>query len=139
MKSKEKGTIIIISIIIIWTSILIIRYFSSNQAITLATNVEEKIQISSAKKTDLDTIIKENNNVSNKQEISKEITELEYITKYTNNNEMLKGTTRVAQEGRNGTQEIIKRKTFDEHGNLTRYLMYNGPYVIFWDFEWEQS
>ena len=37
------------------------------------------------------------------------------------------------------TDTSTRSLEFDGHGNLTRYLMYNGPYVIFWDFEWEKS
>ena len=120
MNSKEnkKYTAIIISIIIIWTSILGISYFTSNRPISYATSSNGNAQISNAKSIDLEKIIAENTKVDTSEEIIKEIVELEYITKYRNNDEMLKGTTKVAQEGRNGTQEIIIKRKYDEYGSI---------------------
>lgn len=120
MKSKDKGTIFIISVIIIWISILLVYFFSSNKPISYATDGEVDIQISNAGTVDIDKIISENTHISTKEEIVREVVELEYITQYTNNNEMLKGTTNVVHEGRNGTQEIIKKRTYDEQGILIK-------------------
>ena len=121
MKSKDnrKYTAILMSIIIIWTSILIICRFSSNKLISYATsNNNEQIQISNAQSIDLETIINENTKANIREEIVKEYVELEYITKYRDNNELLKGTTNVSQEGRNGTQEIVLKRKYDEQGIL---------------------
>lgn len=120
MNSKEnkKYTAVIISIIIIWTSILLICYFTSNKPISYATSSNENIQISRAQIIDLEKIIAENTKVDTSEEIVKEIVELEYITKYRNNDELLKGTTKVSQEGRNGTQEIIIKRKYDEQKNI---------------------
>lgn len=120
MNSKEnkKYTAVLMFIIIIWTSILAIYYLTSNKPISYATSSNYNIQISNAESIDLEKIIAENTKVYTSEEIIKEIVELEYITKYRNNDEMLKGTTKVSQEGRNGTQEIIIKKEYDEQGNL---------------------
>lgn len=119
MNSKEgkKYIAILFSIVFIWTGILAIYYFTSNKPISYASS-SENIQISNAQSIDLDRIIKENTKVDTSEEIIKEIVELEYITKYRNNDELLKGTTQVSQEGRNGTQEIIIRRKYDEQGSL---------------------
>ena len=119
MNSKEnkRYTAMLMSIIVIWTSILAIYYFTSNKPISYATN-SNSIQISNAQSIDLEKIISENTKANTREEIIKEIVELEYITKYKNNNEMLKGTTQVSQEGRNGTQEIIIKRKYDEQGNI---------------------
>ena len=120
MNSKENRKYIAISmsIIIIWMSILVISYFTSNKPISYATSSNVNAQISNAKSIDLEKIIAENTKVDTSEEIIKEIVELEYITKYRNTDEMLKGTTKVAQEGRNGTQEIIIKRKYDEYGNI---------------------
>lgn len=122
MNSKEnkKYTAILMFIIIIWTSILVIYYFISNKPISYATSSNDGIQISNAESTDLEKIIAENTKIHTSEEIVKEIVDLEYITKYRNNDEMLKGTTKVSQEGRNGTQEIIIKREYDEQGNLIK-------------------
>ena len=120
MNSKEnrKYTALLMSIIIIWTSILAICYFASNKPISYATSSGNNLQISSAQSIELEKIISENTKQNNNEEIVKEIVELEYITKYRNNDELLKGTTQVFQEGRNGTQEIIIRRKYDEQGQI---------------------
>lgn len=116
-KENKKCTAILMSIIIIWTSALAIYYFTSNKPISYATN-GESIQISNAQTINLEKIISENTKVNTSEEIIKEIVELEYITKYRNNDELLKGTTQVSQEGRNGTQEIIIKRKYDDKGNI---------------------
>ena len=117
-KEKNKNTIILLSIIIIWTSILSICYYMSDKKITYATNGKENMYISNAQNIDIEKIIKENTNVTTREEIVKEEIELEYITKYRNNNELLKGTTQVSQEGRNGTQQIIIKREYNELGEI---------------------
>ena len=117
-KDNNKYIVVLISVIVVWTSILFICYFASNKPISYATYENDNIQISNAQMIDLEKIISENTNITTKEEIVKEEVELEYITKYRNNDEMLKGTTSIAQEGRNGIQEIILKRTFDEQGNL---------------------
>ena len=123
-KEKNKRTVIILLIIIIWTSILGIYSFLSYKPISYAsnksTNPNESIQISKAKAINLEEIIGENTHISTREEIVKEEIELEYITKYRNNNELLKGTTQVSQEGRNGIQQIITKKMYDEQGNMIK-------------------
>ena len=126
MKSKEKNktTIMVLIVIIIWISALGIYYFIKNKPVSYASNNEsikdKNIKISNAEAIDIEKVIGENTHISTREEIVKEEVELEYITKYRNNDELLKGTTQVSQEGRNGIQQIITKKVYDEQGNLLK-------------------
>lgn len=65
----------------------------------------------------LDEIV--NNNTQNKQKeeyITEEV-ELEYITIYQTNSNLSKGVIQVIQEGREGKQQITKKKTY-ENGEI---------------------
>ena len=76
------------------------------------------IEISDANEINLDEIINKNTeNVGYREEIRVEEVELEYITKYRNNNNLYIGTKEVSQEGRNGIQKITTKITYDEDGN----------------------
>ena len=117
-KDNKKYTSIFLVLIIIGISALLLYCFTYNKPISYATSNNENAQISNAKSIDLEKIIAENTKIDTSEEVIKEIVELEYITKYRNNDEMLKGTTKVSQEGRNGTQEIIIKRKYDEYGNI---------------------
>lgn len=122
-KEKNKGNIIVFTIIAIWLLLIVICYFGINKQISYASSKDinsDKIQISGAQKIDLENILSENAKAGVREEIITEEVELEYITKYQNSSELLKGTTRVAQEGRNGTQQIVKKRTYDDQGNLVK-------------------
>ena len=61
----------------------------------------------------------QNNNTQNKQKeeyITEEV-ELEYITIYQTNSNLSKGVIQVIQEGREGKQQITKKKTY-ENGEI---------------------
>ncbi len=121
-KDKNKGNIIIATIIIVWT-LCILCYLWINKPITYASSTDktsENIQISNAEKVDIEEILNENMQATTREEIVTKEVELEYITKYQNTNELVKGTTRVATEGRNGTQKIITKKIYDETGKLIK-------------------
>ncbi len=120
-KEKNKGNLIIGIIIIAWIIIIGIYYLFNDKQISYAYSEETEqntTQISNAEKVDLETIINKNTQVSTREEIVVEETELEYITKYRNNDQLLKGTTQISQEGRNGTQQIITKKTYNEKGEI---------------------
>ena len=69
----------------------------------------------------LDKIIQKNSkNEKYREEVVVKEEELEYITKYRNNPDLYIGKTEVSQEGRNGTQAITIKKTYDENGKLLR-------------------
>lgn len=119
MKSKEKiilGIILILILAIIYISILIY----SNKSVSYASNVQtsnQTLEISNAEKVDVEQIIAQNQKNDVEQIITEEI-ELEYITEYKNNNELSKETIQVIQEGRTGIQQVTKKITYDENGEM---------------------
>lgn len=125
MSAKEKQKVIKILVIAISITLLIIAIyikFISNKEI-YATNEKttkaNKIQISNAPNINLEEIIQKNTKqLNNKEEIYEKQEELEYITKYRNNNELYIGNTQVSQEGRNGIQTITMKRTYDNDGNI---------------------
>ena len=133
MKSKEKQIKkYIIGIIILLSLAAFLINIEKNEKFTYASNGQEisinttsidneSIKISNAKKIDLDEIIQKNSNSAHyKEEIIVEEEELEYITKYRNNDDIYIGKTEVAQEGRNGIQAITIKKTYDKNGDLVK-------------------
>ena len=129
MNANEKNKKIKIILIIIPLIILIVTYlYISNKYEKKAyaydngnsQNIKNSqiIEKSNAKEINLDEIINRNTeSVGSREEISIEEVELEYITKYRNNNELYIGTKEVSQEGRNGIQKITTKITYDENGN----------------------
>ena len=112
----------IISLLIILYSIIFYNYyFAKNEVYATETSADiEKIadtKISNAEKINLDEIIE--NNIGNKQteEYITEEAVLEYITKYESNADLPKGMIQVVQEGREGTQQITKKNTY-QNGEL---------------------
>ena len=92
-----------------------------NQDIISTETTDEKLKISNAEKINLDEIIEKNTQSSGyREEISVHQEELEYITKYRNNDNIYIGTTEVAQEGRNGIQAITTKKIFDKNGKMIK-------------------
>ena len=118
--SKEKSFLYAIFLAIFLLIILFIIYIKYiPKQNSYASNYEEEvyneIKISSANFIDLSKIIAENTKqLLNKEEIYERQEELEYITKYRNNDQIYKGQTIVSQEGRSGIQTITMKKIFDE-------------------------
>ena len=82
---------------------------------------KKKKKISGAEIVNLDKIIQKNSkNEKYREEVVVKEEELEYITKYRNNPDLYIGKTEVSQEGRNGTQDITTKKTYDEDGKLIK-------------------
>ena len=133
MKAKEKQIkkYIIGIILLVFLGAFLINlekhekytYASNGQEnnIDSSTISKDSIKISNAKEIDLDEIIQKNSNFEGyKEEITVEEEELEYITKYRNNDEIYIGKTEVAQEGRNGIQAVTIKKTYDKNGTLVK-------------------
>ena len=124
LKAKEKSGKIKIAVVLSVLLILFVSYLyieSKYEKKTYAHNdiIEIQPKISNANAIDLDEIIEKNTeNVRNREEITVEEVELEYITKYRNNSNLYKGTREVSQEGRNGIQKITTKKIYDKKGNL---------------------
>ncbi|MBQ9659070.1 MAG: G5 domain-containing protein [Clostridia bacterium] len=125
MKTKEKQskkTAIILVIIIITIS-----FAAISKKISYATNKEEieyreKIKISQKEKIDLQEIINKNYQKTEKENIKTETVDLEYITIYKENPNLLKGVVQTIQEGRTGTEQIITKVTY-ENGNPKEELV----------------
>lgn len=124
LKAKEKSGKIKIAVVLSVLLILFVSYLyveSKYEKKTYAHNdiIEIQPKISNANAINLDEIIEKNTeNVGNREEITVEEVELEYITKYRNNSNLYKGTREVSQEGRNGIQKITTKKIYDKNGNL---------------------
>ena len=131
MKSKDKGKkyikVTLKNIIICCSFAIIILccisfynyYFNKNEVYAKETNniKTDNIKISNAQLMNLDEIV--NNNTQNKQkeEYKTEEVELEYITIYQTNSNLSKGVIQVIQEGREGKQQITKKKIY-ENGEI---------------------
>lgn len=124
MRFKSKKTISIITflgtILIIFLA-LIVKTMLNKQA--LAANSQESI-LKAYKKAqieefDIDNILKENSSKTITEEILTEEIDLEYTTVYQNNNELPKGQLKVLQEGRDGKQLVVNKKTY-QNGELIK-------------------
>ena len=127
MKAKEKRVYkYLIGLLLLGIILVILIFFQKNEKITYAydtlqNNPDENMVISNAKIIDLDEIIKNNSSNSGfREEIIVHQEELEYITKYRNNDNIYIGKTAIAQEGKNGIQAITTKKVYDENGKLIK-------------------
>ncbi len=119
-KKKLSKIVLVIAVILLCLILFYIKYISSKETYATDNIAKQKdVKISNATTVDLDQIISNNSKNNNaREEIYEKQEELEYITKYRNNNELYVGTTKVSQEGRNGIQTITMKKTYDNDGNL---------------------
>lgn len=120
-KEKKKISKIVFLIAFLMIVIMLIYIKTVNSKESYATDEkaldEANFRISNAKAIDINEIIQKNTK-SKKEEIYEKQEELEYITKYRNNDELYKGTTKVSQDGKNGIQTIIMKKNYDDNGNV---------------------
>ncbi len=108
----------IIVIILLYVIIFYNHYIGQNIVETsLNLDKQKQIEVSQANNVNLETIISENAGTDKKEEYTVEETELEYITKYINNSNLPKGVIQVIQEGREGKQQITKKKIY-ENGEM---------------------
>ncbi len=122
MKAKDKKIKVTLKNIIYLSIALIILlqlfvfynyYFVKNESYARETNADvEEVQISKAKKIDIDEFLENTIDDSTKEEyvVNEEV--LEYLTKYMTNSSLPKGTVQVVQEGRQGLQEITKKMVY---------------------------
>ncbi len=127
MKAKEKQVYkYLTGLLILGIILIILVLIQKNEKITYAYETLEKYQnnnliISSAETINLDEIIEKNSkNNGYREEIIVHQEELEYITKYRNNDNLYIGKTAIAQEGKNGIQAITTKKVYDENGKLIK-------------------
>ena len=104
--------------IVLYIAIFYNLYFGKNNVYATDSIPEnnEEVNISQAEEVNLDKIIEEN--LAGKEEYSAQEVELEYITKYNNNPQLPKGTIQVVQEGREGKQEVVIKKTYNENNEV---------------------
>ncbi len=115
---KQIVLILAIIAIILYMHLFYNLYFTKTTSYAKEVSDEtEKIKISNAEMIDIDKIIQENVKQDIKEEFYKEEQVLEYITKYQTNTKLPKGTIQVIQEGRQGKQEITKKRIY-ENGEL---------------------
>lgn len=100
--------------IVLYIAIFYNLYFGKNKVYATDSIPEnnEEVNISEAEEVNLDKIIEEN--LAGKEEYLAQEIELEYITKYNNNPQLPKGSIQVVQEGREGKQEVVIKKTYNE-------------------------
>ena len=87
-----------------------------------ATPVEEKqpekVAVNTKKATvksleDVLQIIEKNNAILVKEEVEKQVIDVEYTTKYQENSELPKGTMQVIQDGSDGKQTVVVKRTYE--------------------------
>lgn len=104
--------------IVLYIAIFYNLYFGKNKVYATDSIPEnnEEVNISQAEEVNIDKIIEEN--LAGKEEYSAQEVELEYITKYNNNPQLPKGTIQVVQEGREGKQEVVIKKRYNENNEV---------------------
>ena len=117
MKITLKNVITFLAFIISVLYIVIFYNYYFGQSSVYASGTmdlanTENIKISEAKKINIEEIISKNQEDGQKEEYSIEEVTLEYITKYKNNDNLPKGRLQVVQEGREGKQEITKKRIY---------------------------
>ena len=91
-------------------------YFSKKVYATEETSnlPTDEVKISQAEDVNLEEIISQNTNNGQREEYEVREEVLEYITKYRTNTSLPKGIVQVVQEGRQGTQEVTVKKTYQD-------------------------
>ena len=102
-------------LIVVITAVIYIAYLvlSQNKTTYASTPNGETYEIIENNEIDINKIIEKNTQNTKKEEIIKKEIDLEYTTKYTNNPNLPTGIIQVVQEGMNGKQEIITKKTYE--------------------------
>ena len=136
LKISLKNIITTIFIIIILFDIVIFynQYIKGNVSYATSSKAEEtqknkEIEYSEVEKVDIDKVINQNSKQSTSEELRQEDVALEYLTEYIQSNELLKGETAVAEEGKKGTQRITYKKIY-ENGELKSEEQISGTKEI---------
>ena len=103
--------LVTIIIVVIYIASLILKQKNITYASTQNMN-EGKYELIEKNTVNIDEIIKENISSVKKEEIIKNEIDLEYTTKYNDNSELPAGMIQVIQEGSEGKQEIVTKKTY---------------------------
>lgn len=117
IKITIKGIITFFAFIISLLYIVIFynMYFAKNSVLAKEVSSDVKtVNISNAEQINIEETINQNTEQGKKEEYIIQEETLEYITKYRNNANLPKGDIQVVQEGREGKQEIITKRTYQE-------------------------
>lgn len=112
---RAKTTAIVIFILIITVAICIAYIITAREKVTYASTYnenEKSYKTINKNGVDLQEIISKNTTNAKKEEIIKKEIDLEYTTKYNNNPNLPTGMMQVIQEGIDGKQEEITKKTY---------------------------
>ena len=109
------------SIVSILLMVLGIVYMQTNSQIVYATEIQENTvkniavqeNVTVQSLEDVLEIIEKNNAILVKEEVEKQVIDVEYITKYQENAELPKGTMQVIQDGSDGKQTVIMKRTYE--------------------------
>lgn len=125
MKSKDKikkhakvslkGIVVSLASIIIVLNIIVFYayFFQKDEVYAKETNANvQNVKISNASVLNVEEIMNKNAEEAQQDEYYVEETELEYITKYQQNEQLPTGVMQVIQEGRNGKQEITTKRSY---------------------------
>lgn len=122
-----KKIVVLISIISILVLVLGIVYIQTNSKTVYATEIQEHIAENVTVKdmatvqslSDVMEIIEKNNAILVKEEVEKQVIDVEYTTKYQENAELPKGTMQVMQDGSDGKQIVVVKRTY-ENDQITK-------------------
>jgi hypothetical protein len=121
MKQNIKFTnpivLIIGSILIILITALFLSKIFFSETVQAYANSENYTVVKNENPIDIENILSENTSTKIEEEMVIEEIDLEYTTQYRNNSELPKGTIQVLQEGRDGKQNAIIIKKY-ENGEL---------------------
>lgn len=125
-KTLELGTSFILSfssILIILITVLFSRKMLVSSASTKPINSENIQLFQNKNPIDINEILKENTSRKIEEEMVIEQIDLEYSTEYKNNNNLPKGTIQVIQEGRDGTQNAVIIKKYEDGELISEELV----------------
>lgn len=119
---NKKAFCIIVLLVIILVNIVLwctVMKGINLETVSYATSIEDVTVYNEIEQFDLTDIINENTNEIVSEELIVEEEDIEYTSIYKNNSELPKGTIQVIQEGRDGKQNIITKKTY-KNGELVK-------------------
>ena len=104
-----------IIVILLYACLFYDLYLKKNKSYAKEVDAKpQEIKISNAEKIQVEDILENTIQEGKREEFVVEEVELEYLTKYQNNPELPKGMIQVVQEGREGKQQITKKRTYEK-------------------------
>jgi hypothetical protein len=113
----------ICSILIIVITALFLRTVFSTKTIQTQANAEVYEIVKNENPVDIENILYENTNTKIEEEMVLEEIDLEYTTQYRNNSELPTGTIQVVQEGRDGKQNAVIIKKYEDGELISEELV----------------